>query len=141
VRYTLIPFAGEVIAASRAAAFAYTGSLKEFVRTMLPVRVISQAIVPHDDLSSSWSCIITSSQDVQATQVSPVPHVAGSAVRERLRTQPVMVEPDTQEKDISSSCFAKYKRILHDVTVGTVARVIVVSAGLIFSAVVVRNKL
>lgn len=100
MRYTSIQLAGTVIAASRAVASAYTGTLSDSFSTTgllnveFPLNTIVQSTVPPCCLSSIWSCISTSSIEVHAGKVVPVTVVAGSAVWETKLT-PVRVVPVT----------------------------------------------
>jgi len=74
---------------------------------VVPVKDISVAVTEpvkavFSSLSGNWSCIATRIICVPAHQERPVPPVAGSAVCERLRVRPVIVEPDTQVNEIHS---------------------------------------
>lgn len=94
VLYTTIPFAGEVIATSRAVVSAYTGTLSDFVVDTFHENIIFPVTVHHSCLSIIWSCISTSSIEVHAGNVVPVTVVAGSAVCDT-KVTPVRVVPVT----------------------------------------------
>jgi len=76
---------------------------------------------------------------VPAIHVLPVPAVAGSAVWLSHLVRPVTVEPLTHVKLIHSSCCPSVRYNLHEVTVGTTARVAVVSEADRANARVVLN--